>query len=692
MVAGTVALMLSAAPNLTNAQVVSILQAHGASVPHRQRHRAAAAGLHGADVQQRRAGRVHLHDQHLRRRHARRRRGRDGRRTRCPPAPPRRHGAQRSSPTSASVAAGGTVTLDGSGSTRRLQRRDADLPVVDRRRRPPPSRWARPRARASSLTGVAAGTGTVKLTVTDPTSGVTTARPSTVTVTAATSSGGGTGGGGGGGGGARQPGLAGGTGAGRPAAGPRARRRAHARRAEPRASAPGGLPTPPRWPPDWPAATVDGTASSRRAPRRPPSCAPRGAEAGRSGSTWTASGETWWSSRCGSRSGCRACGSESQPEVQADVDQHEQQDQARAASAQRPRDGVAPAMSGRRASRGPREPHAHFAADDAARLAAAGDLERAVGIDAVGDAFGHRAVGGAHRLAAQHVAPRIGAAAAARSRRARRRAARAPAARRCGPGCPAAWPRATARRARRRRSRPRPPAAAATLMPMPITAARCSPTAPTRSGCRPACGPRAAPCRRPIRRQRRSRIRSLGHFRPRRVPCGSSASTTARPTASDSPDQSARCSGSASENVSDAPGVECQRRPEAAAAGRLVDGHEQLREQVVRRGRRGGRPATAARATALRRRSVSSLLVESRRLHDLDRQPRQQRHEGLPQCLRAPVRARGARRLARGGLWIGHECWKWGESCGGRGAGSASWATASCRGSRACRSGTRSAS
>jgi serine protease len=51
------------------------------------------------------------------------------------------------------------------------------------------------------VTGVAAGTGTVRLTVTDPTSGLTNSTTVTVTVTAATS----TGGGGGGGGGAANP-------------------------------------------------------------------------------------------------------------------------------------------------------------------------------------------------------------------------------------------------------------------------------------------------------------------------------------------------------------------------------------------------------------------------------------------------------------------------------------------------------
>src|SRR5437867_4122888 len=56
--------------------------------------------------------------------------------------------------------------------------------------------------------------------------------------------------------------------------------------------------------------------------------------------------------------------------------------------------------------------------------------------------------------------------------------------------------------------------------------------------------------------------KSFGHFRPMRGGvCGSSASATATPTASDSPDQSRGASGSASEKVSDAPGCACHTRP-----------------------------------------------------------------------------------------------------------------------------------
>ena len=60
--------------------------------------------------------------------------------------------------------------------------------------------------------------------------------------------------------------------------------------------------------------------------------------------------------------------------------------------------------------------------------------------------------------------------------------------------------------------------------------------------------------------------RSLGHFRPRagapsRRGLGSSASHSATPTASDSPDSATPLSGARSEQVSEAPGADCHARP-----------------------------------------------------------------------------------------------------------------------------------
>ena len=61
-------------------------------------------------------------------------------------------------------------------------------------------------------------------------------------------------------------------------------------------------------------------------------------------------------------------------------------------------------------------------------------------------------------------------------------------------------------------------------------------------------------------------IRSLGHFKPMnappRGPAGSSASASATPIASDSPDQSGGVNGKASEQVSEAPALDCQLRPQ----------------------------------------------------------------------------------------------------------------------------------
>ena len=125
----------------------------------------------------------------------------------------------------------------------------------------------------------------------------------------------------------------------------------------------------------------------------------------------------------------------------------------------------------------------------------------------------------------------------------------------------------------------------------------------------PSLRPVGGACPAPIRR-RRHRIRSLGHFRPRRRPSGSSASTTASPTASDRPDQSARCSGSASENVSDEPGVECQRRPSRPRPAVWLMATSSCGNRSSTRPPRRS-PGACCTREALRRRSVSSLLVES---------------------------------------------------------------------------------
>jgi serine protease len=201
MVAGTVALMLSAAPNLTNAQVVNILRSTARAFPTVSdttpeppvctvptatspaqdecicTTSTCGAGMldAGADVVAAAALSTGA-------------------------APTYTAPTAVATPTAVSVAARGTVTIDGSGST------PGSSGVT------PTYQWAvADGATAFTLgattgpsvvvTGVAAGTGTVRLTVTDPTSGLTNSTTVTVTVTAATS----TGGGGGGGGGAANP-------------------------------------------------------------------------------------------------------------------------------------------------------------------------------------------------------------------------------------------------------------------------------------------------------------------------------------------------------------------------------------------------------------------------------------------------------------------------------------------------------
>ena len=112
------------------------------------------------------------------------------------------------SPSSASVVVGSTVTLDGSGSlvgssgtalTYQWSIPDGDTFIT----------LGSTTGSSVVVTGAAAGTGKVQLTVTDPSTGVSNSTTVNVTVTAATSGGGtttsGSGGGGGGGGGAANP-------------------------------------------------------------------------------------------------------------------------------------------------------------------------------------------------------------------------------------------------------------------------------------------------------------------------------------------------------------------------------------------------------------------------------------------------------------------------------------------------------
>ncbi len=206
MVAGTVALMLSAAPNLTNAQVVNILRSTARPFPTisdtspqppvctvptssspAQDECICTTSTCGAGMLD--AGAAVTAANALS----------------TGAAPTYTAPTAVASPTTVSVTAGGTVTIDGSGST------PGSSGV------PPTYQWTiADGATAFTLgvstgasvvvTGVSVGTGTLRLTVTDPTSGLTNSTTVTVTVTAATSTGSGsTGGGGGGGGGAANP-------------------------------------------------------------------------------------------------------------------------------------------------------------------------------------------------------------------------------------------------------------------------------------------------------------------------------------------------------------------------------------------------------------------------------------------------------------------------------------------------------
>ncbi len=202
MVAGTVALMLSAAPNLTNAQVISILKSTARSFPTTsdtspqpavctvpsygstttQDECICTTGTCGAGMLD--AGAA------------------------VTAAAALSSGTAPTavvSPTSASVVVGSTVTLSGSSSllgssgtalTYQWSIPDGDTFVS----------LGSTTGSGVVVTGVAAGTGEVELTVTDPTTGLSNSKSIAVTVTAA-STGTGTGGssGGGGGGGAANP-------------------------------------------------------------------------------------------------------------------------------------------------------------------------------------------------------------------------------------------------------------------------------------------------------------------------------------------------------------------------------------------------------------------------------------------------------------------------------------------------------
>ncbi len=198
MVAGTVALMLSAAPNLTNAQVVSILKSTARAFPTisdtspqpavctvpvsggtaTQDECICTTSTCGAGMLD--AGKAVTAALALS--------------TVTPPT-------AAVSPTSASVVVGNTVTLDGSGSlvgssgtalTYQWSIPDSDAFIT----------LGATTSSSVVVTGAAAGTGEVQLTVTDPTTGLTNSKTVSVTVTAAatgTGAGGGTSSGGGGG-------------------------------------------------------------------------------------------------------------------------------------------------------------------------------------------------------------------------------------------------------------------------------------------------------------------------------------------------------------------------------------------------------------------------------------------------------------------------------------------------------------
>jgi serine protease len=208
MVTGTVALMLSAAPNLTNAQIISILQSTARAFPSvsdtspqppvctaptstsaAQDECICVKNVCGAGMLD--AGAAVTAAAAL---------STGGAVSYTAPTAV-------ASPTTASVAVGSTVTISGTGSS------------AGSSGATPTYQWSIPDGDSAItlgattgssvvVTGASVGTGQVKLTVTDPTSGLTDSTTVSVTVTAAISSGSSgssSSGGGGGGGGAANP-------------------------------------------------------------------------------------------------------------------------------------------------------------------------------------------------------------------------------------------------------------------------------------------------------------------------------------------------------------------------------------------------------------------------------------------------------------------------------------------------------
>ena len=195
MVAGTVALMLSAAPNLTNAQVVSILKSTARAFPTVSdttpqppvctvptstspvqdecicTTSTCGAGMLDAGAAVTAAAALSTG-----------------------PAPSYTAPTAVASPTTVSVPAQGTATIDGSGST---PGSSGATPTYNWSIADGSSAFTLGATTGSSvvITGVTAGSGTVRLTVTDPTSGLTNSTTVSVTVTAAVTPSGGGGGG-----------------------------------------------------------------------------------------------------------------------------------------------------------------------------------------------------------------------------------------------------------------------------------------------------------------------------------------------------------------------------------------------------------------------------------------------------------------------------------------------------------------
>ena len=184
--------------------------------------------------------------------------------------------------------------------------------------------------------------------------------------------------------------------------------------------------------------------------------------------------------------------------------------------------------------------------------------------------------------------------------------------------------------------------------------------------------------------------RSLGHFSPSRAGwpglAGSSASTKARPTASDIPDQSAGASGSASEKVSDAPTLDCQAlpwrpRPWLWCSATSKQG-----------ARSAGVDAGGNALPARRARSSNSVLVEPTLATTSTRRPG---NSGASRACRAPAPQfrLGVLGMGRGGAALkpGPAALPSFEASWASWAFPASWARASCPGRSWRRSGTQSA-